>query len=236
MGLVPAALVLVHGLWHGAWSWDLVRARLDGIDCVAVELPMTALDNDVATVRQALDALPGPAVLVAHSYGGAVITAAGEHPAVSALVYLAAFQLAPGESISRAVPEAGVPPTGLSEALRFSPDRSEVRVDPELGRNLLYGKADPGLADAQLARTRPVARALFSATVGASAWQQRPSSYVVCTEDRCVAPDLQRAMAARATHSLEWPADHTPMVSDPDRVARFLAEQAGAQVPARGGR
>ena len=236
MGLVPAALVLVHGLWHGAWAWDLVRARLVGVECTAVDLPMTGLDDDVAVVRQALDAVPGPVVLAAHSYGGAVITAAGEHPAVRALVYLAAFQLAVGESISRAVPEAEVPPTRLAEALRFSPDRSEVRIDPELGRALLYGKADPALADAQLARTRAVSRSLFSATVSTSAWQRRPSTYVVCGEDRCVAPDLQRAMAARATHSLEWACDHTPLVSDPDRVAHLLAEQAAGQEQLRDGR
>jgi len=233
---VPAALVLVHGLWHGAWSWDLVRARLTGAQCRAVDLPMTGLDDDVAVVRQALDALPGPVVLAAHSYGGAVITAAGEHPAVRALVYLAAFQLAEGESISRAVPEAELPPTRLADALRFSPDRSEVRIDPELGRTLLYGKADPALADAQLARTRPVARSLFSTPVTTSAWRHRVSTYVVCSEDRCVAPDLQRAMAARATRSLEWPSDHTPLVSAPDRVARLLAEQAREHDPARDGR
>jgi len=232
---VPATLVLVHGLWHGAWSWDLVRARLTGLECIAVDLPMTGLDVDVAVVRRALDTLPGPVVLAAHSYGGAVITAAGEHPAVRSLVYLAAFQLAEGESISRAVPEAELPPTRLAEALRFSADRSEVRIDPGLGRTLLYGKADPVLADAQLARIRPVARSLFSATVAASAWQHRPSTYVVCAEDRCVAPDLQRAMATRATRSIEWASDHTPLVSDPDRVAHLLAEQAREQEPARDG-
>jgi len=233
LGLVPAALVLVHGLWHGAWSWDLVRTRLAGAECIAVDLPMTALEDDVAAVRQVLDTLPGPVVLAAHSYGGAVITAAGEHPAVRALVYLAAFQLAPGESISRAVPEAELAPTALAEALRFSPDRSEVSIDPELGRTLLYGKADPATADAQLARTRPVARSLFSATVTTSAWQHRASTYVVCSEDRCVSPDLQRAMAARATRSLEWACDHTPLISAADRVARLLAEQAREQGRAR---
>lgn len=85
---VPGA-VLVHGLWHGGWCWDGVRAALaeHGVDSIAVELPLTELAADVRATRDALDAFGRPAILVGHSYGGAVITAAGGHPSVRELIY-----------------------------------------------------------------------------------------------------------------------------------------------------
>ena len=120
---VPGA-VFVHGLWHGAWCWDDVRAALDerGIESAAVELPLTGLAADVRATRDALDAFGRPAVLVGHSYGGAVVTAAGTHPSVRELVYVAAYQLDEGESVSRPGPVAELPDTRLGEALRVTGD------------------------------------------------------------------------------------------------------------------
>ena len=95
--------VLVHGLWHGAWCWDDVRAALteQGVDSIAVELPLTDLAADTRATLDALDDFDRPAVLVGHSYGGAVITGAGVHPRVRELLYVAAYQLDDGESVSR---------------------------------------------------------------------------------------------------------------------------------------
>ncbi|MCU1655865.1 MAG: putative hydrolase [Pseudonocardiales bacterium] len=211
-------------MWHGAWVWDEVRPLLDhaGVASIAVELPMTSLTEDVAAVRRLLDAAHEPVVLVGHSYGGAVITASGLHPAVSQLVYLAGFALDEGESVSRPLPHLGVPLTRLREALRFSDDGRAVTIDDESARELMYPQAPAGLADAAIRRHRPVCRALFSTPVEGAAWRHLASTYVVCAEDRTVAPQLQRAMAVRAATSLVWPSDHTPHLSHPDLVGQLL--------------
>lgn len=224
-------VALVHGLWHGAWSWDGVRRLLDdaGVPSAAVELPMTGLADDVATTRRVLDGVTGPVLLVGHSYGGAVVTEAGLHPAVRHLAYVAAMQLAEGESISRVLPELEIPPTRLAEALRFSPDGSTIDLDPVRGPDLVYGPdADPALVAGALPRLRPVARRVFRDVPGAAAWRQRPSDHVVCTEDRTVHPDLQRAMAARGSaRRHEWACGHSPQLTEPGRVAAFLRGLAG---------
>jgi pimeloyl-ACP methyl ester carboxylesterase len=232
-GRAAVRAVLVHGLWHGAWSWDDVRSELDdaGVASAAVELPMSSLEDDVAAVRAELDADPRPAVLVGHSYGGAVITSAGTHPAVRHLLYLAAFQLDAGESISRVLPERAIPPTELGSALQFSADGQQVGIDPARAPDLLYAQSDARTVATALDRLRPVARGLFAARPGEIAWQTLPSTYAVCTEDRCVAPDLQRAMAERAGERLEWASDHSPSLSHPQLVADLIIRIARRPAP-----
>lgn len=231
----PAAapvLVLVHGLWHGGWSWDPVCERLPGVECVAVDLPLTSLPDDVAAVRAVLDDLAAAGrrvVLVGHSYGGAVVTAAGDHPCVERLVYVAAFALTEDETVNSACADLGIAPTRLGEALVFSADRSEVLLDPVLGRELVYSGVPDDVADALLARTRPVARALFRGTPGAAAWRSTPATYVVCADDLVVAPDLQRAMARRCQRVVEWRGGHSPQAEQPDVLAGFLAAEAAAE-------
>jgi pimeloyl-ACP methyl ester carboxylesterase len=228
-------IVLVHGLWHGSWSWDLVRAALTsrGVDSLAVDLPMTAFEDDVAVVTDALSHAPAPVVLAGHSYGGAVITGAASAGTVSRLVYIAAFQLDAGESIARVLPGQPFPDTRLGSALRFSADGAQVDLDPVAAPEILYGQAPPGLAEAVVPRLRPAARSLFAARASAVAWREVGSTYVVCAADRCVAPELQRAMARRAARRVERPSDHTPLLSHPDRVADLLAEEEAAARSAR---
>ena len=223
--MASCTAVLVHGLWHGGWAWDAVRDALAarGLDAVAPDLPMTTLADDAAVLRSVLDDLPGPALLVGHSYGGAVVTAAGEHPAVRGLVYLAAFALTETESISRVAPEAAVPATRLGDALLFSADGTQVLLDPEAGRQLLYSRTPDPVATAALARLRPVGRALFSGRPDAVAWRDRRATYAVCSADECVAPDLQRIMAARCDVQVEWDSDHSPPAGHPDLVADLIA-------------
>ncbi|MCK9894484.1 alpha/beta hydrolase [Frankia sp. AgB32] len=220
---VQPGVVLVHGLWNGAWTWDDVRGGLAGrgVDSVAVELALSELAADVRATEEALTAFGRPAVLVGHSYGGAVITAAGAHPLVRHLLYVAAFQLDAGESVSRVLPGRDFPSTRLPEALRVTDDA--VGLDPALGPELLYSDAEPPVAAAAAARLRPVGRLLFRGVPERIAWRQRASTYVICADDRVVHPDLQRAMAHRATHALEWPGGHSPAVTRPDALADLIA-------------
>jgi pimeloyl-ACP methyl ester carboxylesterase len=226
---VPTA-VLVHGLWHGGWAWDAVRAHLAGrgVDAVAPDLPMRTLAEDTAVLRGVLDDLPGPAVLVGHSYGGAVVTAAGDHPAVRSVVYVAAFALEETESISRVAPDVEIAPTRLGDALRFSDDGTQVLLDPVPGRQVLYGGTPEPVATAALARLRPVGRAVFSARPDAVAWRHRRAVYAICTGDECVAPELQRLMAARCDEHLAWDSDHSPAASHPELVADLTAREVGS--------
>jgi len=220
--------VLVHGLWHGSWAWDGVRGRLEsrGVPSAAVELPMTSLEDDVAATVATLDRFGKPAVLVGHSYGGAVVTAAGAHPHAAHLLYLAAFQLAEGESVSRTLPERDIPPTGLGAALRFSGDGDRVSIDPALATGLFYADAPAIAAAAAAARLRPVSRAVFRGVPATIGWRSTPSTYVVCRDDRAVHPDLQRAMAERATTRHEWPGGHSPALTRPAAVADLIATLA----------
>ena len=223
-----ATAVLVHGLWHGAWVWKDVQEHLTaaGIPSVAVQLPLSSLRGDEAAVRDAVRETDGPVVLVGHSYGGAVITGAGAAASVTRLVYLAAFQLDEGESVSRVLPDLDIPATRLPEALRVDGDL--VHLDPELAAALMYNGAPAHITADAVARLRPVHRSVFSATPGAVAWRNAGSTYVVCTDDLTVHPDLQRAMAERATGRVEWDCGHSPAAARPDQVADLIADAARA--------
>ena len=232
-------MVLVHGAWHGAWCWEPVLAALvgRGVEAVAVELPghgadpgpLRDLHGDAARVRAVLDGLDGPAVLVGHSYGGVVITEAGAHPNVAHLVYIASFNLDAGESaMSAAVAEteaASIDHSGRPDALSFVRDEGDgsTTIDPEGARVLFYNDCPPEVADWAVARLGRQPMETLSQSPAAVAWRERPSTYARCTKDNIVHPELQRVLAARATHSVEWPTGHSPFLSRPELVADLLA-------------
>ena len=216
----PAAVVLVHGAWHRPACWDKVVAGLAARDvaAVAVELPLEGIAADVAAARAAIEAAGNGAVVVGHSYGGAVVSAAASGLTnVAHLVYLCAFMLDAGEDVAAITAGHAMP---LFDHLQTVDDRTGV--DPVAAVDLFYAdctQADAAVAVAQL-RSQP-----WSATdTGVRpAWRDVPSTYVVCTDDRAVPPALQRQMARHAAHVVEWPTSHSPFLSQPERIVALLA-------------
>ena len=151
----PATVVLVHGAWHGAWCWEKVVPLLEaaGVPAVAVDLPLTSLHDDAQAIRNALDHVDGRVVLVGHSYGGAVITEAGHHPAVEHLVYLTAFACDEGESPSAIAVDTPMPSTDLGDALVVHDDGT-VTLTRDGAVNALYHDCDPIDIKAALTRLR----------------------------------------------------------------------------------
>lgn len=215
-----ASVVLVHGAWHGAWCWDAVVEHLDdsGIDATAVELPHTGFAADVAVARDVIETVGAGSVVIAHSYGGSVITeAAAGVTDLNRLVYLAAFMTDTGVDM---VDILGGDAAPLLGAVGF--DDGQVTLDLGRTRELLYADSDDEAAAAATARLRPMG---YDGTkpVGEPAWKRVPSTYVICTEDRAIPPAAQRAMAARADEVIEWPTDHSPFLTRPHEIAKLLA-------------
>jgi pimeloyl-ACP methyl ester carboxylesterase len=219
-------LVLVHGAFHGAWCFDpfveVLRKR--GITCTTPELPLTSLAEDAAAVARALDRVDGPVVLLGHSYGGAVVTVAGSHPAVARLVLLAAL-----------APDAGEPPNGgpveisttFLTALRPSAG-GPLEVDPARAAALFYPDAEPRAAAAAAARLRPGNTGVPGERIERAAWRARPTDYVVCADDPIILPTAQRALAARTGARVhEIAGDHSPFLARPAALADLLLRIVG---------
>jgi pimeloyl-ACP methyl ester carboxylesterase len=230
----PATVVLVHGAWHGAWCFDRVvpLVRDAGVDAIAVDLARTGFTDDVEAVRVALDSVEGDVVLLGHSYGGAVITAAGAHPAVRYLVYLCAFVLDDGESCMNgatatpgvdAISHEGRP--NLGDAMVQHADGTSTLTRPG-ARECLYADVDDETFAWAYEQLTPQLNETLAAVPHEIAWKSRPSTYVVCTEDQGVHPGLQRIMARRCTESVEWLVGHSPFANRPQLVADLLVDVA----------
>ncbi|HEY1988591.1 MAG TPA: alpha/beta hydrolase [Acidimicrobiales bacterium] len=237
-------VVLVHGAWHGAWCFDRVMPLLEeaGVPAIAVDLPghgkdpgpFVDLHGDAARVRSVLDGINGDVVLLGHSYGGAVITEAGVHPAVKHLVYLCALALDQHESCAAALVDetASLSHEGRPDiAADLSIDDHGVStVSPKSATACLYNDCDPETVAWALANLGPQPMENFGQTPSAVAWRGRPSTYVVCSEDMVVHPDLQSMLAKRCTQSYVWPTSHSPFASEPERLSRLLVEVAGTAI------
>lgn len=220
-------VVLVHGAWHGAWCWEKVTPHLDaaGVAWRAVDLPMTSLPEDVAAVTAVLDEVRGPVLLVGHSYGGVVITGAGMHPSVERLLYIAAFAVAEDESAAATLPDAGVAASPLGAAFIFEDGAATLERAGAMA--CLYNRCPDADAAAAFDRLRPIAMACLVAAVGVAAWRTVPTTYLVCTDDAGVPPELQRLMAHRTGGSvIEWDVDHSPFYADPGRTGSLLVSLA----------
>jgi pimeloyl-ACP methyl ester carboxylesterase len=242
----PATVVLVHGAWHGAWCWDRVVAGLTaaGIESVAIDLPghgadpgpLGDLHADAGRVRNVLDRMSGTVVLVGHSYGGAVITEAGDHRAVAHLVYLAALPLdhdetctaaATEEAAAAAIDHAGRPDLGAG---LIPGSDGTVTLDADVAVAALYNDCDRETAEWAIARLGPQPLVTLQQAPAAIAWRCRPSTYIVCADDQTVHPDLQRLLAKRCTATVEWNTGHSPFLSQPNLVVGLLVG-AAREVP-----
>jgi pimeloyl-ACP methyl ester carboxylesterase len=220
-----APIVLVHGAWHGSWAWDPVTDRLRdlGHDVVAVDLPSSGpdatslgdFDDDVAVVCAALDALHASPIVVGHSYGGQVISAATAGRAdITRLVYVCAFMLDVGESTTSAL--ADQPPDWVEPL----PDGIAVRVTDPVA--VFYGDVEPPLAQQCAQRLHPQSVAAAATPLPAAGWHDIPSRYVICERDRAIPVAVQQAMSRHADEVVRLDASHSPFLSRPDELVALL--------------
>jgi pimeloyl-ACP methyl ester carboxylesterase len=219
-------VVLVHGGFVDGSGWQGVYESLtrDGFRVSVVQNPTLSLEGDAQATRQIIDAQDGPVVLVGHSYGGAVITEAGTHPSVAALVYICAFAPDQGESVGTLI--AGFPADGPQPPI-LPPRDGFLFLDRDKFHASFAADlpADQAafMADAQV----PWNVAAPAGAITEASWRTKPSWYLVTTEDRMIPPPAQRTMAGRigATQS-EVTASHSVYVSQPEAVATFIAQAA----------
>ncbi|MHC8353764.1 alpha/beta hydrolase [Pseudomonas sp. LB3P81] len=222
-------IVLVHGFWGGAAHWNKVIVKLlsKGYTNIrAVEMPLTSLADDAERTRKMVAQVAGPVLLVGHSYGGAVITEAGDQPNVVGLVYIAAF-----------APDAGESPGGITQrhlpaaAANLAPDSDGylwVKADLYHESFCQDLPATEGLVMG-ITQKAPLA-GTFGDTINTVAWKNKPSWYQVSSDDRMIAPQNQQWMAARlnAREILTLNASHASLASMPTEVAAFIDRAATA--------
>ncbi|MGD9527089.1 alpha/beta fold hydrolase [Pseudonocardia sp.] len=225
-------IVLVHGGFVDGSGWRAVHDMLaaDGHRVSVVQNPTLSLEDDVAVTVRAVTEQDGPVVLVGHSYGGVVVTEAGTHPQVEAIVYIAAFAPDKGESVSALIAD---PPPGAPVPPILPPRDGFLFLDRERFADSFAADLPPADAEFLAASQVPWGVDALGGAVTNPAWREKPSWYLVATDDRMIPPPAQRAMAERAgAHTVEVPGSHAIYVSRPDAVAD-LVRQAVAAVGAR---
>jgi len=219
-------VVLVHGGFVAGAGWEGVYKILKGHGhkVSVVQNPTISLEDDVAVTKRVLATQAGPAILVGHSYGGAVITEAGNHPKVAGLVYITAFAPDKGESVGTLIqnpaPGAPVPPILPPQDGFLFLDRAKFPAS--FAADVDAEKA-AFMADSQV----PWGLGAISGAISEPAWKSKPSWYLVVTEDRMIPPDAQRAMAKRAGATVvETKGSHAIYVSKPGVVAALIEQAA----------
>jgi pimeloyl-ACP methyl ester carboxylesterase len=219
-------VVLVHGLFADGSSWSEVIARLQatGLNVTSVQNPLTTLPEAVASTQRVLARQAGPTVLVGHSFSGMIVTEAGMHPNVSALVYVAARAPDAGEDYSALAKTFPAPPA--SAGIVF--DGDEGRLSEAAFLRDFAGDLPEAKAKLLYAVQEPFQKALLTGKTTQAAWRSKPSFYAVSTEDRTINPDLERFMAKRmGAKTIEVKASHLSLISHPDEITRLILEAAG---------
>ncbi|KUJ58532.1 alpha/beta fold hydrolase [Streptomyces sp. NPDC003328] len=230
-------VVLVHGAFADASSFSRVIPELlaDGLKVVAPAVPNRSLIGDAAYVASVVRQIPGPVVLVGHSYGGAVITVAGAEENVAALVYLAGYALEEGESLGEL--QGGFPDSDLAAALVYTPfpiegaaePGTDVSVDVEKFPAIFAADVDKDVAAVLAVSQRPLAAQAFAEAAPAAAWKTKPSWGLVSSSDRTINPDVERFGYRRAgMTTVEVDSSHLVMLAHPERVADLIREAVQA--------
>jgi len=216
-------VVLVHGAFADGSSWSKVIPFLiaNGLNAVAVQNPLTSLADDVAATKRVIDNLGGPVLLAGHSWGGAVITEAGNDPRVIGLVYVAAGAPDTGQSFNDWWKDYP-PQPGAAEIKPYGSD-GFVALTPKGVETCFVQDIPPAEASIVYATQGPLVARCFDERNRSAAWRIKPSWYIVAQKDRMIPPDVQRDSAARMnadTHML--PSSHVPMLSHPREVANVI--------------
>ena len=218
-------VLLVHGAWADGSSWSKLIPQLEakGLRVVSVQIPLTSFVDDVAATQRAIALEDGPVLLVGHSYGGAVITEAGNDPKVAGLVYVSAVAPDQGESTFGLITSIATP---IGSELR--PDKSGfLKLTPK-------GIAEDFAQDlsvneiAILTATQvPVSVAAMKGEVTTAAWKSKPSWYIIAANDRAISPDLEAAQAKRiGATTTTVPSSHVIMLAQPSKVAAVILDAA----------
>jgi pimeloyl-ACP methyl ester carboxylesterase len=225
----PAAgvktVLLVHGAWADGSSWSKVIPLLEakGLHVVAVQIPLTSFADDVAATQRAIELEDGPVLLVGHSYGGAVITEAGNDPKVAGLVYVSAVAPDKGESALGLITSA---PTPIGAELR--PDKSGfLKLTPKgIAEDFAQDLSAKEIAILTATQV-PSSVAAMKGEVTAPSWKSKPSWYIVGGNDRAISPDLEAALAKKiGATTITVPSSHVIMLSKPAKVADVIFEAA----------
>ena len=221
-------IVLVHGGFVDGAGWESVYKILkkEGYDVSIVQNPTISLAGDVAVTKRVLAGQDGPAILVGHSYGGAVITQAGNDPKVAGLVYITAFAPDKGESVASLIKN---PPPGAPVPPILPPQDGFLLLDKAKFPASFAGDVEPGkaafMADSQV----PWGVEAFSGTISEPAWKSKPSWYLIVTDDKMIPPDAQRFMSKRAGSTVvEVKGSHAIYVSQPEAVAALIEQAANS--------
>src|SRR5438552_12971569 len=225
-------IVLIHGGFVDGSGWESVYSILkkDGYNVSVVQNPTISLEGDVTATKRILAAQDGPAILVGHSYGGAVITEAGNDPKVAGLVYIAAFAPGKGESVAALIKD---PPPGAPVPPILPPQDGYLFLDRAKFHFSFAGDVDADTAAFMASSQVPWGVEALSGTITEPAWKTKPSWYLVSTEDRMIPPPAQRNMSKRAGSTVtEVAGSHAVYVSQPKSVAAFI-EKAANEVAAK---
>jgi pimeloyl-ACP methyl ester carboxylesterase len=227
-----ASLLLVHGAWHGPWCWESVEAALSrsGVRSATVALPSVGPDpkalgglvDDIRAVEDAAAALPGPTVVVGHSYGGIVVSGARFPDAVRRLVFLGAFMPEAGRSLVSYLPPGPLPP--------FVQPREDgcSQVDMAVADAAFYADCDAPTREWARSRLALHSTAAIVTPAPRASWREIPSTYIVLTQDQIIPVPAQRQMASQAADRIDLDSSHSPMLSRPAALAQLLAGLAGS--------
>jgi pimeloyl-ACP methyl ester carboxylesterase len=218
-------IVFVHGLWADGSSWNKVIGPLvdDGFEVISVQNPTTSLEDDVRAANTAIERATGDVILVGHSWGGFVISEAGAHARVKALVYVAAFAPDRGETVPTLSQNA--PPTKLSDFLKTT--NGVITVSKEGVAEVFAGDLTKKEQNLIYAAQQPASPKVFDGVGSEAAWKTKPSWYIVASEDKTINPDLEKWMAKRAkAKTTILKASHVAMVSKPKEVLEIILEAA----------